>query len=539
MTLATTTQDVISQINNRVDQLERDWSKRRQAVTRWYRLIRLENDLHQEGMESVIGNDPRSSYNLATWLLTPKTWGVTSFKDSMSDEDAQQAAAFDQMVEGEVTMSLRASRTKLHGSYMAQAIKNFVATGWLCLVSAPSFPHWTINAWHPMTVFPEYAGDGTMVELGRKWVVNERAANTMIFMEGWIPPMNRFRGNVTIRQWWVQSPFGVSMGTTMNDHLARPFGVTMFHRMPMVCTPAGGLPDDGTIMNDKWREDIGQSVVAAVADLQKNYDKMLTYMQQLLRDTANPKWVERVEGDGIINPEDTTKRGSVWTIGLGEDIWPVQAPGAPVDMRTHSFDIRNQIQRGTFQDTSFGGGAESAFLMANATASTKQLLEPFLDAFRDANGELITRNVQLAFALGIPIGGVPVPPIAERMLLDFNYDIEIPGDFLQRANSARILNPNFRLSQETLTELMFPEVKNPLDERLRIGTEDVANSEVVLLIKQITELRRGASQAHQAGDRQTEALLMGAADRQQALLLGQTDQEGEANTFRDMIEAGS
>jgi hypothetical protein len=530
----------VETIRQRVDQLQRNWAPREAIVKRWYRLIQLENDLAQDGMESVIGNDPRSSYNLATWLLTPKTWSVTSFKTGLSDEQVQAATSFEQMVEREVMLSIRHSRGKLNGSYLAQAVKLFVATGWICLVAAPTQPHWTINAWHPMTVFPDYAADGTLSELGRKWTVTANQANTMIFMEGWIPPVVRFNGSVIVRQWWIETPFGTLMATIMGNHLARPLGPTMFQRMPAYCQPAGGLPDDGTIISDKWRADVGQAIVASVLDLQKNYDKMLTYMQQILRDTANPKWIERVDGgDGVIKSEDMQKRGVIWTIGLGEDAWPVQPPGAPTDLRTHMFDIRNQVQRGTFSDVSFGAGDASAFLMANVTASTKQLLQPFLDTIKDANGELLTRNVALARQFNQPIGGVPVPDLPDDLILDFNYDIEIPGDFIQRANSARILNPNFRISQESLTELMFPEIKDPLDERLRLTIEDVANSEIMLTIKSIRELRRAAAQANLAGDGESEMLLVGAADKLEVQLTGLATPEGESDTFRNIVEAGS
>ena len=127
----------------------------------------------------------------------------------------------------------------------------------------------------------------------------------------------------------------------------------------------------------------------------------------------------------------------------------------------------------TFQDTSFGGGDPSAFIMANVTDATKQILDPYVTVIRDANGELFTRNAELARALGRTIGGVIVPDAPDQVSFDFKYDIQVPGDFIQRANSARILNPNFRFSSETLMELQFPEVSDPFNERLRLKTEDV------------------------------------------------------------------
>lgn len=524
-------------IRDRVDSLERNWNPRKDMVAKWYKLIRLENDLAQDNMESVIGNDPRSSYNLAVWLLTPKTWKVISSKEGLSDEEVQATTAFEQLVGKEVRRSIRGSRGQLHGSYLTQAVKLFVATGWICLVAAPTEPTWTINAWHPMTVFPGYSSDGTMEEVGRKYFLDSGEANALIFTEGWIPPAYRFAGNVAVRQWWIQTPVGVFMAVMMNDHIARPLGPTLFEEMPIYCQPAGGLPDDGSIINDKWRADIGQSIVASVLDLQKNYDRMLTYMQQLLRDTANPKWIERIEGDSVIKPEDLNKRGVVWSLGLGEDAWAVQPPGAPVDLRTHEFDLRSQIQRGTFQDASFGGRDVSAFLMANITSATKQILQPFLDTVQDSNGELFTRTAALARSRGMKIGGVQVIDTPENIDLDFEYSIEIPGDFLQRANSARLLNPSFRLSQETITQTQFPEVQSSFDEQLRLTTEDVMQSPVMNTIKLIRELRRAAFQANRANDGESATLLLRAADQQEAQMIGPGTSPGDAQTFRDMVEA--
>ncbi len=526
------------QIKNRVDELQRFWDQRAVMAKKWYELIRLTDDLKQENMESVIGTDPRSSFNLAAWLLTPKTWSIESFKVGLSDEEILQATSYEQMIEREIRLSIRSTRGRLNGSYIKQAIDLFVATGWIALVAAPTEPRWTINAWHPLSVFPHYAPDGSMPEVARKWVLTPRDANMMIFREGWIPPERPFSSQVIIRQWWIQTPGRTMMATLANEHLAQPLMDTMFHEMPIYCQPAGGLPDNGTIItDDKWRGEVGQSIVASVLDLQKNFNKMMTYTQQLLRDTANPKWVERTNSGSVVKASDINKRGVVWSIDQGDDIWPVQAPSVPVDIRPHNFDIRQQMQRVTFPDASFGGENFSAFFMANATDSTRQVLQPFIDTFKEGNGELITRSANLARDFGLDIGGLPIPDLPNNVSLDFTYDIIIPGDFLQRANSARILNPNYRLSQETITKTQFPEVKDAFEEQLRLTTEDVQQSEVMIAVKTVRQLHDAAAQAAVVGDAETELLLTQVADRQEAQLVGPTTPDGQTETFRDMTES--
>src|SRR4030066_1345640 len=55
-----------------VSELEMSWSSRNAKIPKWYDTLLLKDELAQAGMESFVSNDPRTFYNLALHLLTPK-----------------------------------------------------------------------------------------------------------------------------------------------------------------------------------------------------------------------------------------------------------------------------------------------------------------------------------------------------------------------------------------------------------------------------------------------------------------------------------
>ena len=56
-------------IKGRCNGLKKNWTARAQKFRDWYDILLLNDELEQEGMESVVTNDPRTGYNLAKHLL--------------------------------------------------------------------------------------------------------------------------------------------------------------------------------------------------------------------------------------------------------------------------------------------------------------------------------------------------------------------------------------------------------------------------------------------------------------------------------------
>jgi hypothetical protein len=518
-------------ITDRVDGLVNQWRPRNAKMKDWYDMIRLNDHLKQDGMESVISPDPRTSYNMALYLLTPRVWSFEYDKSGLNNEEIGIAGATEQALNRELSLAERKHRSGLFGTFLTRVMSNFLSTGWIAFASWPAEP-WRYEAWNPATVYPEYDNNGDMTEVARKYYVTAGAANSLINDEGWVVPAGKFTKGQHIRMLFKMIDGECYLGVMVGQHVARPMSPVGAPFIPVYMKPGGGLPDDGSLVNEKWREEIGQAVVALVEDFQKNYDKMLTYMQQLLKDTANPKWVERVHGEGVLTPENIYKRGSIYTIEVGEDIFALQAQGAPVDLRGHSLDLKSQLGRAQFPDISFGNFTQqvSAFLMSASTASTQQLLWPFQESLQAVMGDSAVNNLWLMQLQVRPFRGIPASKILFGVPLDYRYEIEIPGDFINRANSARIVNPDWRLSSDTTTRILFPEIQTPALEQSKAHVERALNHPMAQAIEVIQQMYIGAAQAEQVGDLRMAELLRAGAETLRKEFLGGVEQQPQAPT---------
>ena len=496
------------------------WRGRETAMKRWYNLIRLKNDLAQTDMESVIAADPRTGFNMASWLLTPKTPTYLVALDDLTEEEASVVGPVENYCNREYMRLNQRTRAGMYGTAIKRMVNLGLATGWFSVISFPTPQGWAFGIWNPATVFPEYDEEGNLIAVARIYSIPSNTARLKIASEGWLQQESAWPGRTSTvcSLWWLDDVSGVTLAhhaVSIDRLLTKPPQPEPFTSLPITVAPVGGLPDDGSITQDNdWRSEVGQSVVAPIMDVQKNYDKMLTYFQQIIRDTANPRWIEQVRGDPVAKSEDLFKRGMLWTYEPGEGLGPVQMPSLPAELRSHLFELRAQVQRGMFSDISFGNitSQVSVFLMSQVTAAAQQVLSPFMEGLQAIMGKIATFNVAHMRALGASMpNNQPWPKLPQDLTINFDYDVEIPGDFLQRATAMRQLNPEAKLSQTTLIDILFPEVKNAVAEQGRIIAEDSARNPVVLAVRMIREINDSADEAERNEDMQFAQMLRKAA----------------------------
>ena len=506
-----------------VDRLVHDSAGRLRRIKEWYNLIRLENNLQQDDMESVISPDPRSSFNMAAWLLKPKIWRVRIDAEGFTADEVRLAAGLEGAINRELLWQDKKSRGTLFGSPIERMIKLALSTGWFTFATLPNEPHWMLNVLHPSTVFPQYNVDGKLVRVARKYTVPYEHAAYLAADNGWTRISTPSRRNMVVRSLWVDNFGEILHGVSIGNEEVRPLSLTFLPSVPLYCYPVGGLPDDGSIVDNKWMEEVGQSLVSGVMELQYNINKMQTYMQQILRDTANSMIVTRTQsGEGPITPENRFKRGNVFDLQIGEDVTMIAPPPLPPDMRTHGIDMRNQAQRALFPDVSFGNFSQSVsvFLMTQATAGTQQVLNSFQNGLRDAMGIISTQNVNFLHNQGMPVLGQNVNGLPQDLLIDFVYDIVIPGDFVNRINSARMANPEFTLSQQTIIDTLIPEVRNYAAEEQRKSTDRAVRTDMFRLIEAMMKFREAAADARNFNDIQAEAWFTSALQNIESQLRG-------------------
>lgn len=507
-------------ISREVIRLQNLWAPRKRAVQKWYDLIRLTDDQKKPDMESVIGNDPRTGYNMASWLLQPKTPTFVVDTEGMAEQDALSVAPVSDYCNRQYVMANRRTRSSLYGSFVKRLIDLMLVTGWYDVFSVPTSNGWVMEAWNPLSTYPEYDNQGQLVRVGRVYQLTSKAAKNKLAEQGWLDYNGNWSGNINVYNlWWMEDGL-VWHCAAIGNHLAKPPTPYDWKRIPIYTGPVAGLPDDGGLSaGTDWRAEIGNSVVASIADIQKNYDRMMSYMQQIIRDVANPAYQEQVRGGvSVVTPEEITKRSAVFTYEPGEGLQAILKPSPPPELRTHEFDLRAQIQRGLFSDISFGNvaGGVSGFLMSQVTASAQQILHPFIQGVKSVLGEIATINIELMRQYEMGLGKNPFPKLPDNLSINFDYEVSIPGDFIQRITSARVANPNFVISSTTLNQVLFPEIKSSVLEHGRVVSEDASRNPIFQGVLVLSELRKAALAARDNNDQQFGDLLEKAAELMEA-----------------------
>jgi len=75
---------------------------------------------------------------------------------------------------------------------------------------------------------------------------------------------------------------------------------------------------------------------------------------------------------------------------------------------------------------------------------------------------------------------------------DVQADIEIPGYLVQRATVARMLDPTFRLSTDTVMDRLFPEVRDSLREQAKVRKDDAMSHPKAVLVDMVIAYREQA-----------------------------------------------
>ena len=520
-------------VSLQVSGLRSTWAARERQMKEWYQLLRLFNNLRQDNMESVISPDPRTGFNMATWLLNPRTYNFSIAEEGVTDTDIRDARPLQDFAALQLRQSVRHSRTSLFGDWISQTVKLMLATGWYATMSFATERGWIFSAWNPASVWPEYDDIGRTVKVARGYNLPANQVAGKIRYAGWNPMK---REPVAGSNAWVENLWFLHDGlpfhaVNINGEQVKPPTVAPFAHIPIYTGPVAGLPDDGTIMGGKdWTKEVGSSVVAAVIDLQHNYNKILTYQQQLIRDTANPRWVEKVVDRNVLTQENLYKRGAIFSIQPGEDVLPLPTPGMPLELRTHLFDLRTQLQRGFFPDASFGagGGVVSAFAAASTTAATQQTLNPFHMGLQYLVTDIAVNNFRQMRNFGLTVDGAAIPPVED--ILEYVYEVEIPGDFMNRVQSARVVNPEFTLSSVTLIKKQFPEIGSAQQEFSRIQSEQAIRDPRFQALMFISEMERAAAEAEEIGDTVMAQRFMALANSAERTMLAEAGVQDQTLT---------
>lgn len=535
-------------VEGRCKELERYWQPRNQAMKRWYRLIEMVDELKTEKMESFVGNDPRAMFNLVLHLLDSK---IPHRLDIENNGDMELAAT-SESVSTLLNRVWSDSETRFRHSGPRQSLSRssiglMLATGWyadVALISDDGKSAY-IDSLHPAEVFPMWDFDLGMSEVAHIYSMSSQAVKKMCNRNGWSIEL-RGQGDTTVYDyWWIDynqigQPIVLNAVSISNQLLK--FEPTRFKRIPIYCGPVGGLPDTGILSNqiltnssspgdpaNAWKAEIGQSIVATNENVYRVWNKWWSFSLQLLRDTAQPKIFERSRsGNAIVKPETIFNRGAILRGGPEDSVDFLTPPPIPLELRSTQLDLEAMMQRGGVNWAMFGSasGQMTAYVMSQIAASANQIMRPFHQAIinkiedidNDLLQDVIDRNVS-------PYNWQRPPGLKADMRVVADYDIEIPGDLIQRATVARMIDPDFRLSYSYVVQKLFPEIKNSMEERARVRSDIAEKNPLNAVIASITYYRQQAAFLTKSGDTESAKLYSLAADLAESQLNPQPQQQ--------------
>ena len=247
-------------------------------------------------------------------------------------------------------------------------------------------------------------------------------------------------------------------------------------------------------------------------------------MMQLLRDTAQARTFEKTaSAKAIAKPEDWNVRGAHFKLGLQDEVGFIQPPQIPVELRSIQLDLEAMEQRGGPSWSMFGSvqNRMTAYAMAQVVATTNQIAKYYhkglIDLFSDMDNfmlQLIKDNDYRPYDMTLPSG---LPP---KSRLSAEYELRIPGDMVQRATTARMLNPEFELSDERIMEELFPEIKNPTDELAKIRASKARKHPIYATISLAEALKQEATLLRNGKDTGGADLYEKAATRLEQEIIG-------------------
>lgn len=504
--------DIIAKCNT----LKRNWNTRHQKFKDWYSILTLKDELEQEGMESVVSNDPRAGYNLALHLLTSSLIAHRINTDDLTPVQVTGASYIEGYMTKRWSRIAKDYRGRGKQSWVRDLFALMLSTGWYSVFAIVDKDDLVAEIWHPAEVFPAYGAYG-LTECAHIYPLSKEEANMKVKVMGWTVRAP-FTSNTTLYNLWNYDNDGDVANSIVlgREFVKSPTKEPTLDRIPIFTSPVSGLPDTGKlVLGSKWQEHFGESIVATNEGMIANYNKMLTYAQQLVRDTANPRWFEQSRGDTpILREADLFKRGAVFRGTPEENITPLPTPPIPIELRSEMFDYQNMIQRGLFPWTLYGNIQQqiTGYAMSQVASAAMQVLVPYHEAGKGLLTDIDNLWLNQLRKHGYKPYGFKMPPdMPEDLEFDVSFNIDIPGYLIQRVTVARMINPQFRLSTSTTMDKLFPEIKDPLREQARARRDDALNHPIAITIDLIAAYKEQARIFRDAGDPDTAALYEKAA----------------------------
>jgi len=506
------------------------YSERNSIFKENFLLLALNDEMAQEDMESFVANDPRTMWNMATYLLQPKP-----LVHKINRLDRQPMEADEALATEVIENLLRRVWVQRNKRHMRKGKKDFFGEfiGMLNLTGWWAIPHgvlgnqrFLVDVWEPGHVYPDFSDDEEegMVKLARITSMPVKAAHRRARRENWdISTLQQTTGSVTEYQLFELEEGKVLQSIVVGNALvAEKVQLSGLRDIPVLVGATGGIPmvEDSVNIHSMHENRVsstrltraaaGQGILATNSGIFRSVNRQQTFVQQILHDTANPVTWERGGQVIVNNPDDMNKRGAHFRMGFNEEIGTLGPNSIPPEFQTLLFNLRNMQQRGGFSDVVFGNIIQevSATLVSQAAESAQQILSPFhvssqyvvsevsqgwFNVVKQNPGRfdgLITTVEVAAFQV--------LQELDEEYEVNSSYAVRVPGDIANRVQMMRFASPSAEISPETSMNIFLHEVPNPREEMENVKAAEAERHPVMKMVALVGALQDAAVEVEEA-----------------------------------------
>lgn len=526
----------------RCNSLRSNWTTRHGKFVDWYNILTLVDELKQEGMESVVSNDPRTGYNIAKHLMTSSIIAHKVYNPGFTNIQYPPVAYLEAYTEQRWNDQERRYRKFGHRGWKESVIGMMLAFGWVNVFAMVEKDKLYAEVWHPDEGYPEYGSSG-LIEYCHIYTLTPSAAAEKVRTMGWSTKQQLNRKLNLYDYWGFDNDGNVANSIVLGTEFMKPPTVDPYlskiQSLPIFCFPVGGLPDTGTIATD-WQNHFGESIVATNEDLIKNYNRMLSFVQHAARSAAQNRWIELSSSETPIATEEKMNQfGAIFRGQPGEVLEALTPPTIPIELQQGLFTYQNMLQRGLFPAAIFGNIQQtmSYLAMANVASAALQVLTPYMDGLRNLLSDVDTFWYNMMKENHFHPNDFKVPQnMPDKIEFDVRADIEIPGYLVQRATVARMLDPEFRLSTDTVMQRLFPEIKDPMAEEAKARRDLALSNPKAILVDEVIAYRERADELDAVGSTDNANLYRKLADSLEAELgVPQQQQARTTNTQNNPV----
>jgi len=182
--------------------LKANWSTRDRKIRDWYDILRLKDELKQEGMESVTSNDPRTGYNLGKHLMTSSIVADKINQEDLNPQEVESVSYLEGYVAKRWADEERRYRKMGRQGFKNELIALMLATGWYSMFSIVEKNRIWSEVWNPIEVYPEFgSAEVGLVEAAHIYTMKPAVANRKAKIMGW-EISKPFTHNTTLYDYW-------------------------------------------------------------------------------------------------------------------------------------------------------------------------------------------------------------------------------------------------------------------------------------------------------------------------------------------------